>query len=82
MFSSKKKNKKKKKAQTNHLPWNHWDLEVAGVSIRQKDKKKKKNLTMLCTMHILRGNRVTKVLLVKLFTYQIRSNHPFFYAII
>ena len=46
---------------------------IAGVSVRQKDQK---TLTMLCTIHILRGNKVITVLLVKLFTCQITSNHP------
>ena len=40
------------------------------------ETKRPKNLTMLCTIHILRGNKVITVLLVKLFTCQITSNHP------
>ena len=38
------------------------------------ETKRPKNLTMLCTIHILRGNKVITVLLVKLFTCQIRPN--------
>ena len=42
------------------------------------ETKRPKNLTMLCTIHIIRGNKVITVLLVKLLSCQIKSKHPFF----
>ena len=48
-----------------------------GNSWSKYETKRPKNLTMLCTIHILRGNKVITVLLVKLFTCQITSKHPF-----
>ena len=42
------------------------------------ETKRPKNLTMLCTIHILKGNKVITVLLVKLFTCQITSKPSFF----
>ena len=42
------------------------------------ETKRPKNLTMLCTIHIIRGNKVITVLLVKLLGCQITSKHPFF----
>ena len=42
------------------------------------ETKRPKNLTMLCTIHILRGNKIITVLLVKLFTCQITLNIHFF----
>ena len=48
---------------------NHWS---------KYETKRPKNLTMLCSIHILKGNKVITDLLVKLFTCQITSKPSFF----
>ena len=65
-FKSKKKIDKIKPSSMGSLGFgNRWS---------KYETKRPKNLTMLCTIHILRGNKVITVLLVKLFTCQIRPN--------
>ena len=72
MVSSKKK-KKLDKIKTSSM----WSLGF-GNRWSKYETKRPKNLTMLCTIHIIRGNKVITVLLVKLLGCQITSKHPFF----